>query len=493
MRLSLVFFLLSFSITVVAQEKGDSTLYRAGVELQSIVTSNNAVPFWLRTNQYGSIPSDGFSGSLLLKGTKTYQHSAVNEPLFDWGGGIEARMNLANNSQLILTEAYLKARILFVQLKAGRSKEVTGLVDSSLSVGAFAGSGNALGIPKIDISIPEFWDIPFTKKLIAVKGNFAHGWFGKTSLQEGLASPSVNSYYHQKSLYGRIGKPHWKVNLYGGFNHQVMWGNEKQIEGNDFSLSAGQTYWYVISGKAYGRPGIPVSKIGNHIGSIDQAVEVKFNSITALGYHQFFYEVGGLYHGNNLKDGLWGISIRNNQQQQRGTTWRKILFEFLASKSQGGELDAPITPSGDEDYYNNYIYAQGWTYKGQNLGNNFFTQKKYAKPGQVMREDEIVINNRLILYHLAINGVFKNWDYLTKISFSSNLGTYASSPDGTTTGGDRFIYPPPYFEKVNQLSAFVELSKKMKQNFRIGFLIGVDNGGLLNNSVGGLIKLSKEW
>ena len=39
----------------------------------------------------------------------------------------------------------------------------------------------------------------------------------------------IETYLHQKSLYGRFGKPEWKWKLYGGFNHQVFWGNEKDI------------------------------------------------------------------------------------------------------------------------------------------------------------------------------------------------------------------------------------------------------------------------
>jgi hypothetical protein len=58
---------------------------------------------------------------------------------------------------------------------------------------------------------------------------------------------------------------------------------------------------------------------------------------------------------------------------------KKIVVEFMNSKSQGGEPDAKITPSGDEDYYNNYLYERGWTYHGENLGNPLFTSKKYAR------------------------------------------------------------------------------------------------------------------
>ena len=47
----------------------------------------------------------------------------------------------------------------------------------------------------------------------------------------------IETYLHQKSLYGRFGKPEWKLKLYGGFNHQVLWGNEKKYWGDIFTLS----------------------------------------------------------------------------------------------------------------------------------------------------------------------------------------------------------------------------------------------------------------
>lgn len=396
---------------------------------------------------------------------------------------------------MILTEGYIKGRLSIFQLKGGRSKEITGLVDSSLSSGAFAVSGNALGIPKVEVSIPEYWSIPFTKNILAVKGSFSHGWFGKTKLNYTEHVSEVSSYYHQKTLYGRIGKPEWRWKLYGGFNHQVMWGNEKQINGSDaFPLSDFKTFWYVVSGKAYGTPGVlATSKVGNHIGSIDQAFEYHFSKLGVLFYHQFFYEVGGLYHGNNLKDGLWGLTIKNNNYSGSKFGWHKILFEYFNSKSQGGELDAPITPSGDEDYYNNYIYSNGWSYKGQSIGNNFLTNRKYAMPDLPSREKEYFINNRVILFHAGVQGYFADWNYTGKVSFSRNFGTYGSSPIGGSMGDQRFPGPPPYFEEVQQFSAFINAYKILPNNYRLGFSVALDNGKLLPNSIGAQVTIAKFW
>ena len=60
----------------------------------------------------------------------------------------------------------------------------------------------------------------------------------------------LETYLHQKSLYGRFGKPDWKWKLYGGFNHQVFWGSEKKYYGSNYTLSPLEAYLYIITGKS---------------------------------------------------------------------------------------------------------------------------------------------------------------------------------------------------------------------------------------------------
>ncbi len=272
--------------------------------LGSVISSEN-IPFWLRSNQYGSIPLDNISLSLIGSVHKDYDNTKTR--LIDWGASVEGRVNMGNKSNFSLIEGYGKIRISIFEIKAGRSKEIVGLCDSSLCSGSFALAGNALGIPKVQVSIPEFYSLPLFGKLFAFKGDFAHGWIGEIQvnmMNNGMGH--LKTYLHQKSLYGRFGKPDWKWKLYGGFNHQVFWGNEKILYDNYFTLSPIETYLYVITGKPYGTNFIPKSKIGNHIGSIDLGFEYNFQNVRLLAYHQFFYDIGALYYLANIRDGLNG-------------------------------------------------------------------------------------------------------------------------------------------------------------------------------------------
>lgn len=477
----------------LAEIPDSSGTFHAQVNTMAIGTTNKQVPFWMRSNQYGSIPEDGISGSLSAAVKRDYL-SNENNPVLDWGMGLEGRLNMGQKTSFRFIEAYLKARLSIFQLKAGRSRDNMGFADPDLSSGNFSISGNALGIPKIELSIPDFWPVPFTKDLFAVKGTLAYGAFGKVIVNMDISQQKeVQSYYHQKSFYARIGKPQWKLKLYGGMNHQVMWGEEQKIYGSHYGLSGIKTLWYVTAGKAYGNDSIPRSKIGNHIGSIDQAISYDFKTVTITLYHEFFYEVGGLYHLNNIKDGLWGIRFTNREQPNKPIRWRNALIEFMATKSQGGELDAKVTPSGDEDYYNNYLYPMGWTYQEENLGNNFLTNKKYQRKELPSHQPEYIGNNRILLLHVAASVYCYSWDISAKLSYSSNYGTYATSTMGNSTGTQRTVYGPPYFQQVNQCSGYLEASRPLKKGYSIGFVLAADYGDLLYNSLGGMVRFSKKW
>lgn len=458
----------------------------------AIVTSSGTVPFWMRANQYGSVPLKGLSTGLV--GEIRREYTRTNK-LTDWGFGAEGRVNIGKNSNALLIQGYVKGRLGIFQLKAGRSRDIVGLVDSTLSTGAFSISGNALGIPKIELSIPEYWPLPLLGELFALKGNFAHGWVGNKDIDYATGNRSVNTFLHQKSAYVRFGKAHWRFKLYGGFNHQAMWGNEKKMNPTMFNLSTLETYKYVILGKSYGEKGtgLPLSKVGNHLGSLDQGFEYRFNKLRVNGYHQFFYEVGGLYHLNNVKDGLWGLSFRNNKPQNESSLVRlnKFVVEFMNSKSQGGEIDAKITPSGDEDYYNNYVYVNGWTYKGENLGNPLMTSRKYARKDLPAR-NEYFVNNRVQAYHVGVDGNVAKYAFICRLTFTQNFGTYGTSPWGHSLNNKRFPAKPPYFETENQFSGYLEASRNI-MGVNLGMCLAVDQGTMIYNASGLWFKVTKSW
>ncbi|PTS95782.1 hypothetical protein DBR11_20425 [Pedobacter sp. HMWF019] len=478
------------------------------IETQATGTTGNTVPFWMRSNQYGSVPLSGASASFIARARKDYEtqlftdSNSRNKRLTDWGFGFEGRANGGKNSNLLLIEAYAKFRIGVFQIKAGRSKDVMGLNgDTTLSSGNFAVSGNALGIPKVEIAIPEYYSLPFFSGLFSVKGTFSHGWLGKLTVLDKIGSAvKINnthpsSYLHQKSLYIRLGKPDWKLKFYGGFNHQVYWGDERSVYGPNYKLSPIETFFYVVTGKTYSSKGILQSKIGNQIGSLDVAAEYDFNAIKVMIYRQNFYDVGALSKLANIADGLNGISIENKRYNSRnsGFQWKKALFEFFYSKDQAGYPWSTPTKSGDEDYYNNSFYIKGWSYNGMGVGNPLITRRDDARDGQATNKQDYFINNRVVALHLGLQGTLNDLIFLTKLTYSWNYGTFGTSPYGHSMGNMRETNTTNLFVPVQQFSFYAEGLKELKKGYSAGLAAAFDQGKLLDNSTGLTLKLIKKF
>jgi len=471
------------NVTASAQPKTLHTF----LESQVGVTTKNIVPFWMRSNQYGSVPLSGGSVSLIAGAHIDYD--TVKKRFVDWGVGFEGRTNTGNRSNFTLIEGYGKLKLGSFELRAGRSKEIMGLVDSTLSSGAFSVSGNAIGIPKVQISVPEYTHL-LGGKLFAFKGNFAHGWIGEVPiryLDRGDETVQSNTYFHQSSLYMRLGKPDWRLKLYGGINHQVFWGEQKTL--SEYKLnSVLETYLYVITGKTANN----FSKVGNHLGSVDVGFQYEFPHYTLFVYRQNFYDVGALANLSNIKDGLNGISIVNKAQTNSKFRWKKVLFEMLFTKNQAGYPTSKKTKSGDEDYYNNYVYKQGWIYNQENIGSPFLTTRTTARRNLESIPGDYFINNRVLAFQTGIEGSVKQLHFIGKLSYSRNYGTFGTSIYGHSLGSERFP-PKVIFKEVQQFSSYLEANKQLKSGVHIGMSAAFDYGKLLENSVGVMWKVSKDF
>ncbi|MEN0054743.1 MAG: capsule assembly Wzi family protein [Mucilaginibacter sp.] len=479
---------LFFYSTVTAQIKD----VHVSLEADGIGTTSGVVPFWFRSNQFGSMPLSGGSGSLIGSIRKDYDTTKT----FDWAASFEGRANIGNYSRFDVIEGFVKGRAGIFELKAGRSKDIVGLVDTALSSGAFSISGNALGIPKVMLSIPDYYSIPIFGKLFAFKGSFANGYAGNASVQYGSEPANFKTYYLENSLYVKVGKPSWRINFQAGYNHEALWGDEKRVFGSHFNLSGWQTYWHVITGQVYAPA---QSKVGNHLGSLDLGAEYKFNDFTLFLYSQSFYDKGALSSLANIEDGLRGISLTNNKRRSGNVYLKKILFEFLYTANQAGQVDSKKTRSGAEDYYNNYEYLEGWSYKGVGLGTPFITPVSYARDNLGKSKDQFFINNRVSALHMAAQVYAFQWFYTGKLSFSQNMGTYETGTDpfrSVSVGNISVIRMPRNpgtFRKVNQLSAYLEGIRPLRNGYKVGYDVGFDHGELLYNSFGVILKVSKSF
>ncbi len=496
-------FIPSIVNNVLGQEHPNK--YLLDLSINGNLSHSDQLPFWFRSNQFGSIPISGVSSSLLINTKKLYTDyensfdNGFKSAKFDWAYDLELRGNVGKTTNFNIIEAAIKGKYGIFEAKLGRSKDVMGLNgDTVLSSGNFSVSGNALGIPKLDIQIPQYYRIPIFDGIISVKGNFALGSFGSTLIDTSVVNKfvpdgGINTFYHQKSLYGRIGRKSWKLNLYGGINHQVQFGNEKQVYGDSYALNNFQNLWYVFWGKPYQSVDQTSSKVGNHQGSIDLGMSYDWDHIQLLAYRQNIYDVGAMSKLANIADGLNGITITNKSfnRLEKTLNWQKLLVEFFYSKNQAGYPWSTPTKSGDEDYYNNFFYSEGWSYKNLGLGTPLIVAANLARPGQANDPKDFFISNRVIAGHVGFRGAIYGTLIQSKITASRHFGTFGTSEYGKSTGTIKHEPYKDQFVPVNQFSAYLQAERPFKNNLVLGMAFAYDYGKLLPSSSGVQVSIKK--
>ncbi|GAB2551984.1 capsule assembly Wzi family protein [Spirosoma aerophilum] len=438
--------------------QSDTSKPKIDIEAGVFFSSSSTNPFWVRSNQYGEIPLE--SQGLTIRGQIRKDYSPrvstdKHKNRFSYGYGLRAVANAGQTNQVLLPELYGKVRYGALELFAGRRREVVGLVDTTLTTGSYIWSGNALPVPKIEISIQNY--IPITANgLLAVKGNFSHGWLGN--------SDSVrNILLHQKSLYVRLGKPNWRFKLHAGFNHQVQWGGDvlypRMDEGGVRVTKFGtdlESYVYVVTGKSlYTSAPLVVqnntasaeggNRVGNHLGTVDLAIEYNTPNTHWFLYKQSIYEAGALYYLNNIADGLHGLSYTRKQAKQ-GIL--KVVLEYLQTTSQGGPYTSNRSTieylRGAEDYMNNGRYIDGWVYKRQTIGTPFIMPLRYTTglPQDLDPNPYRIVNNRVQVVSLSVQSRVKQVELLSRISVGNNLGSYTVPIDKSQISvQQRVIFP----------------------------------------------------
>ncbi len=454
-----------------------------------VLSSGKYSPFLLRSNVYGLIPlvsQIGYiSGDIQLEYDSLYTINKKLKP-FGLGYGFSPHINYGKQNQILIPELYVKFRFKVLEIYVGRRKEIQGLVDTVATMGSYSWSGNALPLPKIQLSIPNY--IPFLASgLISIKGHFAHGWLGSGDSVQ-------NVLLHQKSLYLRIGKSIWNVKMYGGFNHQVQWGGKPNFPffdnisqqkisnyGTDFNsfLKVATGVSLSKSGTAPNQQsGVPgnesTNRVGNHLGTIDLGLELEFSKIRLFLYKQSLFDDGSLFYLNNISDGLYGVSFKFKKNKP---TLSGINFEVLNTTNQGGKLGPENglgVPElrGLDNYFNNSIYWDGWTYKNSTLGSPYLlNDAPNVLPFKKINGWNI-INNKVFVFSTSFYGKLQELGYLIRIAKGNNFGLLTNSKK----------YQQYYFSS--------ELNK-LKNNYKYSLKVLGDFGEVYQNNLGINCEITK--
>ena len=395
----------------------DST-FSYSAAIQGALTTPQT-PLWLHANQFGITPVQGsyLAGQFGLY--RKYSHSIAKKRLFDWSAGAELAAYAGPVSNLFLTDAFVAGKLGGLELSIGQRKETGGLMDTTLTSGSLSLSGNSRPYPRIQLALPQFVSLGFTGNFVAFKGSYSDGLLGKAQVGYGNVTEIPAAYLHHKALYIRLGRPEHRLHLYGGFNHQAMWGGEDKIFTG--GLKTPLAYKYVVIGKPWA-----ASRVGNHFGTIDLGAEWKGKKWTYFGYRQNIYEDGSLAGLTNIVDGLNGFRMkRNGTIDQSGFGIKTLLIEFVYTISQGGNVvDYNNYSHGIDNYYNHYVYNQGWSYRGRIMGPPLVTTQDIQKSDILKDTTDLTMNNRLWAIHAGLLGQVQDIHIQVKGTFSHNLGTF---------------------------------------------------------------------
>ena len=484
MKLKITIFFLLATLKLFAQSNEVKRETKYTAEAGTIISTNGETPFWLRANQYGIVPNQSPIFTLRGSVSSDYKKAITKEDQYklsklDWGYGLNIVGNVGKENQFLIPEAYVKVKYGAFEIYAGRRKEIFGLVDSTLSSGSYIWSGNALPMPKIQISTPNFVPLRFTKGFLSFKGNYAHGWF------ENSRTDVKNFYLHQKSLYFKLGRPDWKVHFYGGFNHQVQWGgillypdplNQSGIDGQ---VGSGfSDYLNVVTGRSLAVVGDTLknggndalNRSGNHLGTLDFGFDINIATFSILCYRQSIFEDGSLAYLSNIGDGLNGVSVEFKGVHDDNVFFKKIVLEYLNTTSQGGiggsqQTDARLR--GQDDYFNNGVYRNGWIYNHQTIGTPFLNQYE----GSIIQN---ISNNRVESYFIGVDVSALKIPLNVKFSYTNNYGTYSS----------------PLVAK-EQLNTFIQASFNLKNSFNLLTSFANSSGSFEKNGLGVGVTLRK--
>lgn len=479
----------AFAVTAQNDTTHHKTSYFA--EAGGMAATNSRTPFWMRANQFGTVPLDNPFAFVRLGGQTTLGTDPRKPQLH-----LQAELvaNAGKTSNVLLPAAAATLRFRKFEIYAGRRKEFFGLGDTLLTSGSYAWSGNALPLPKIQIGTRGFVPIGFTKGLFAVHATYAHGWFINADSVRG-------SYLHQKAVFFRLGKPTWKVHFYAGVHHLAQWGGQwrNPVKGSNLTLADGKLPSDFSAFLSVFRASEPpatssvsvfdaLNRTGNHLGSIDFAMDYQGAKGNWLFYHQHPFEDKSGVFFINFPDGLYGIRWKNNAVTSVPFQIHRITAEFLTTMDQSG-FNITINRrrfDGADDYFVNYQYQEGWAYQHQVLGTPFITRRWDTRPewypikgGPV--QNTTISNNRVQLLHIGLSGNLPaGVQFRVRASQSWNHG--------------RPVLTDPSFPLL-QFSGVLEISKQLNSLKGITLLsaITLDNGAWLPSNVGLRIGIRKRW
>ena len=395
---------------------GTDTL-RYGWDVSALASSGKFAPFWLQSNRNGDISSSPYSGNLSLN---IYKQDVHHERWWDYDFAVQLTARVQSRipgsafatQQRVVTEyfnlLYAHVRLYIFDITAGIKPMIYETQDTALSMGSLVFSGNSHPIPRVTIGIDRYVPFPGCYGYFELKGGLTHAWMTDNVYMRG-------SYMHHKWLGLRIGG-RLPVNISYEFHHAAQWGGISPKYGD--IGSDWQSYMNVFFARSGGvMRNDQLNAQGNHVGSQQLMLTGKGEGWELSAYWQNFFEdnFAAIGDGQNLSDGLWGICLKQN----RWPFIHGVTYEFLNTTDQSGpwhDRDG-LCYAGNDSYYRNSVFVNGWNYFYRSIGTPFITSPLYNDDGTIY-----TLNSRVRVHHVGVRGDIYGFMYRIKASYARNYG-----------------------------------------------------------------------
>ncbi len=439
-------------------------------------------PYWLQSGQYGTISSAPFSG---------YIKGAIVKPAtrphrwFDYDGAVALRATVHSpmpNYEVLpktgvfpvyqqqqftsmVERCYAHARLYIIDIAAG-VMPITDDMYAPLSTGSLLFSDNAPAIPAISIGISRWTAVPGLYGYLEIKGGLLHAWLTDNAYTRG-------SMLHYKHLGVQAGGK-LPVNISYEFHHAAQWGGYSPTGtdlGNDIK-SLKNVFFAKAGGNSYNEL---YNAQGNHVGSQQLAITAKGTGWQCKVYWQNFLEdnFAMLGQGQNLPDGRWGITAEQHIWQYINT----LTIEYICTADQSGPMHDQdgIIYAGNDSYYRNGIYKQGWNYYLRSLGTPLITAPLYNSKGETQ-----TLNSRVRAFHFGAGGDIQGFKYSVLLTHVRNYGNYSD--------GDW------YSQKSHNTALCIEVNKRVEKAWGLlfGIRLAADIGTQWGNQAGAMLTISKQ-
>lgn len=467
-------FLFLFSLILIQLNlSAQSHIPSISIESSAVFSTGKHAPFWFYSNQYGKISTKNNSIYFMPSIYRNFKEGSK----IDYSYNLSPLLRYDGLGRSYMHQWYGELKFHFIHFTAGAKEEFYGNQDSTLSSGCIIWSKNARPMPKLTIGVPNYTPIPFTWNYLEFKGGMSHGWFDDNEYNK-------NVWLHHKYFYFRLGGK-LPVHVSYGLHHFAQWGgtNYDPYGKLPHDFEAFKNVFLGRSGNSVD-PNTPwaeyINVLGNHLGSRNFGMEIDFTKTKVSLYWQNIFEDGSGKAYRNIKDGLFGVSIRSKEKDKLISGF---VYEFFNSTDQSGrvnEIDSidpiqnrPVELGGNDDYFNNGTYIKGWTFQEMILGNPLISSPAILHGDKY----DYIRNNRIVAHHLGLEGQRTKISYKLLYTYSLNYGTNS--------------YPISPEKRQHSILLTTQIQEVLPWKLNLSCSLGTDFGEMYGDNVGIIFSFRK--